>query len=160
MIGPLQKQTSQVPSPSTSSSAGAGGSWLSQLFLPLPHSRSFKSHCSLWLVSLFLYHRLIHPATSEPLVGLSATLQRLQKMSKKKKKNKRSRDDTGMRAHSQSYVSCDFRCSAVMYLYASPTFEEMVYHGERGEVPGVGKFMMKHRNPLLRDFHTLARLRV
>lgn len=50
-----------------------------------------------------------------------------------------------------------------MRLYASPTLhmgEEMVYVGEQGEVSGVCKFMMKHRNPLLRDFHTGARLRV
>lgn len=53
-----------------------------------------------------------------------------------------------MRAHSQSHVSCDFRRSAVMYLYAGPTFEEMVYRGERGEAPGVGKFMMKQESSL------------
>lgn len=50
-----------------------------------------------------------------------------------------------------------------MGLYAGTTThmsELMVYQGARREAPGVGKFMMKHRNPLLRDFHTVARLSV
>lgn len=78
-------------------------------------------------------------------MGLAATLQHSQEMSRKRG---RSGEDTGMRAHSQSHVSCDFRRSAVMYLYAGPTFEEMVYRGERGEAPGVGKFMMKQESSL------------
>lgn len=71
--------------------------------------------------------------------------------------------DTGKSAHAGLDVASDFEYGALMPLYAGPTLhmsEEMVYGGERGEVPGVCKFMMKHRNPLLRDFHTVARLRV
>lgn len=112
------------------------------------------------LLSLFLYHCLIHSATSGPSVGLSATLQHSQKMSRNRDE---SGIDTGKCAHARFSVSCDFECSALMRLYASPTLhmrEEMVYGGERGEVPEVCKFMMKHRNPLLRDFHTVSRLRV
>lgn len=85
VIGPLQKQTSQVPSLSTSCSTGAGGLMTqSTLPAPSPFFGSFKSHCSLRLISLFLYHSLIHPATSEPSVGLSATLLHLQEMSRKR----------------------------------------------------------------------------
>ncbi len=38
--------------------------------------------------------------------------------------------------------------------------EEMLYYKESRGESGVGKFTGKHRNPLLRDFHTVPRLRV
>lgn len=135
---------------------------LSTLPAPSSSSRSFRSHFSLQLLSLFLYHCLIHSATSGPSVGLSATLQHSQEMSRN---TDESGVDTGKSAHARFNVSCDFECSALMRLCASPTIhtsEETVYGGERGggEGPRVCKFMMKRRNPLLRDFHTVARLRV
>lgn len=93
-------------------------------------------------------------------MGLSATQQHSQEMSRNRDE---SRVDTGKSARARYNVSCDFECSALMRLYATPMLhvsEEKVCVGEQGEMPGVCKFMMKHRNPLLRDFHTVARLRV
>lgn len=61
---PSWHHEAQVPTCSASWVAVATDSWVSWLFLlPPPSPPPFRSHCFLRPLSLFLYHRLIHPAT-------------------------------------------------------------------------------------------------
>lgn len=92
-----------------------------QSTLPAPSStsRSFRSHFSLWLLSLFLYQRLIHPATSKPSVGLSATLQR-RAGNKEEVATMQGGEYT---RNMQFHVFCHSGCTALMPQYYDLTHE-------------------------------------
>lgn len=149
----------QVPSCNTSWLAVAS----SPLIVPAPSplapslSPSFRSHCFLRPLSLFLYHHLIRPATRALSGPVSHPAVFRAGRESEGGKPGANGDNKPMTAFSPTHVCCSafVRVSARSALLCMHVRKLL-----RRRQSGVGKFTGKHRNPLLRDFHTVPRLRV